>query len=90
MTEIVVPDYSSSDERVRLENRHRYHPPQNDQLPRYDEIRRDMLRLSLTIDRCCPPSQEKLEAQRLLTMVRMWANSSIAIHEAADREAPST
>lgn len=90
MEELKLPDYSTEKETLTLSERFRYHPPGNTQIPRYEEIRREGLRLAMIIEKDCPPSREKSLAQTHLQQAIQMANAAIAITEAiSGRERPA-
>ena len=64
-----------------IKNRFTYHSPSDDQISRYDEIRRFAKIFAELIDKDCPDSREKSLALMKLDEVVMWANASIARNE---------
>ena len=64
-----------------IKNRFTYHSPSDDQISRYDEIRRFAKIFAELIDKDCPDSREKSLALTKLDEVVMWANASIARNE---------
>ncbi len=76
-----LPDYSKEESLKVLAEIFTYHAPQNNQLPRYQELRSAALYLAQMIERHCPPSREKSLAITHLQQGIMFANASIAIHE---------
>ncbi len=63
-----------------------YKKPTEQTIPKFKEIQVKVLGLALTIDKLCPESDEKRSALSALTMVRMFANASIAINENVPEE----
>jgi hypothetical protein len=75
--------YEPSEQLVReIRTRFMYHPPRPDQLPRYDELRRNALELALRILHVTPPGREQSLALTKLEEAVMHANSAIARGEA--------
>jgi len=66
---------------MTIENNFTYHPPKNDQVKRYEEIRDHAKELALHIDNDCPDSREKSLAMTKLEEAVMWANAAIARNE---------
>lgn len=56
-----------------------YHAPKENQIPLYEDIRRDAKLLAHTILRCTPGCADQSAAIRLLREVVMTANASIAL-----------
>ncbi len=65
----------------RIENNYRYHAPKVGQVEKYEAIRNATKEVALLINKLCPDSREKSEAQTNLEQVTMWANASIARNE---------
>ena len=64
-----------------LHNRFTYHPPKDDQPPRYSVIREHALGLAALINDHAPDSREKSLAITHLEDAVMWANAAIARNE---------
>ncbi len=69
------------EEKARLEKDFSYHPPKEDQVPRYTAIRGNAQSLAGGIMVMCPPSRERSLALTALEECVMWANASIARNE---------
>lgn len=71
------------DERTRaqIENCFTYHPPKDDQAPRYIIIRDRGKQLAEQMVELCPPSRELSLALTNLEQAVMWANAAIARNE---------
>lgn len=65
----------------QIDNNFSYHPPREDQVGRYTDIRDEAKRLALLIAAACPNSREKSLALTNLEQAVMWANASIARNE---------
>ena len=65
---------------IDLERRFTYHPPQPDQVPRYNELREQGKALALLIVRLTPENREQACAITKLEEAIMWANAAIARH----------
>lgn len=75
-------DYPLTDEQLeRLENSFTYHPPAEDQIPRYQEIRRRAKEFAKFLMMTCPPSRELSLALTALEDCVMRANRAIALNE---------
>jgi hypothetical protein len=59
-----------------------YHPPKEDQVPRYVAIRDEGKAFAKMILEFCPTSRERSLALTNLEQVVMWANAAIARNEA--------
>lgn len=55
-----------------------YHPPNQDQIARFNTLRADLMNLGATILTQCPPGRERSLAITKLEEVRTWANASVA------------
>ena len=66
---------------MEVERAFTYHPPQPDQIPRYQTIRDNAKTLAFEILAHCPDSPERTIALRKLQECTMMANASIAINE---------
>lgn len=71
----------NDDDLERLDKNFRYHPPKDDQLPRYTEVRNQQRRVAELIMSFCPPSRERSIALTKLEEVGFWANAAIARNE---------
>jgi len=71
-----------------LAKRFTYHPPHDDQVNRYQDIREHARAFAVLLDRHCPDSREKSLALTALEESVMWANASIARNE-TDVPAPA-
>lgn len=77
-----MPKYQIDDADMKvLENSFTYHPPQPDQIPRYENLRSQALLLAIIIKENTPRSPEQTLAIRKLEEAIMWANKSIACGE---------
>ena len=65
-----------------------YHPPEPDQVPRYNELRSEAKRLAEKIITLTPESREQSLALTNLEQAVMWANAAIARNEAEERREP--
>jgi hypothetical protein len=63
-----------------LEDRFTYHPPQGDQVGRYQAVRSQALELAKLLVTNCPASAERSTALTHLDAVVMFANAAIARH----------
>jgi hypothetical protein len=70
------------DSQGQLRKMFTYHPPQNDQVERYQRIRDAALAFAGEILSCAPESAERTLAIRDVQRASMMANAAIAIHEA--------
>lgn len=61
-----------------IENNFKHHPPTDEQVAKYAEIRSEAKALALQIDKLCPASREKSLALTNLEQAVMWANAAIA------------
>ena len=68
-------------ERQHLAKSFTYHPPRDDQIPRYLEIRGLGKALAETIMESCPPCRERSLALTKCEEAIMWANAAIARNE---------
>jgi hypothetical protein len=81
-----IRDYDSDkhDDEVRneaigeLQDLMVYHPPNEDQVARFNTLRADLMNLGATILTQCPPGRERSLAITKLEEVRTWANASVA------------
>lgn len=64
-----------------------YHAPHGDQAARYELLCHQAKILAFAINSSCPESREKSLAFTHLQEAIMWANASIALHEANPTEA---
>lgn len=64
-----------------LTNRFRYHPPKNDQMTRYEDMRTMGANLAFFIAENTPKSREQSLALTKLEEAIMWANAAIARNE---------
>lgn len=60
-----------------IENNFRYHPPSDEQVAVYHDLREEGKKLALHIERECPESREKAIAFTKLEEAVMWANAAI-------------
>lgn len=56
-----------------------YHPPSEDQIPKYNVIREAAKQFALVLHANCPPSADRTAAMRQLQDCVMTANRSIAL-----------
>lgn len=63
-----------------IENVFRHHPPQPEQIEKYQALREKAKELAVLIEEACPNSREKSLAFTNLEQSVMWANTSIARH----------
>lgn len=73
--------YDPADWEAEIEARFTYHPPTEDQPPRYEQIRAEAKAYALTLVSLCPPSRELSSALTHLDQVVMFANAAIARRE---------
>jgi len=79
--------YQVTDNFVKeLENRFTYHPPSENQVGRYSDLRRAVLDLAKEIVTKTPPSREQSIALTKLDEVMFFANASIARTEKLGEE----
>ena len=64
-----------------IENNFTYHPPKDDQIKKYAEVRANCKLTAEVIDKLCPESREKSLAMTKLEECVMWANAAIARNE---------
>jgi hypothetical protein len=69
---------------AELAKRFTYHPPHDDQVNRYQDIREHARAFATLLDRHCPDSREKSLALTALDETVMWANASIARNESGE------
>lgn len=69
-------------DRRYIEQSFTYHAPHGNQVERYGRLRDGGKDLALSILDMCPASAERTLAIRHLETALMWANKSIAVHEA--------
>ena len=61
-----------------IEIRFSYHAPKQEQLPKYETIRREAKKFAVLLSMLCPDSRELSSAMTHLDSVVMFANASIA------------
>ena len=66
---------------IELDNSYRHHPPLDDQVKRYDKIRKQAKKLAELIVAVCPESCERSLALTKVEEAAMWANKAIACNE---------
>lgn len=66
---------------AEIHNRFIYHPPNSNQMVRYEQLRDEARELAESINKMCPDSREKALALTKLEECVMWANASIARNE---------
>lgn len=66
---------------INIERNFSHHPPKDDQLVRYEQIRNYGRAFAALIENFCPDSREKSIAMTKLEECVMWANASIARNE---------
>jgi len=76
----------TQEDRDRLDNNFKYHPPTVDQSVRYEQIRLQAKVMATAILELCPPSRERSLALTQLEDAIMWANASIARNEKQETE----
>ncbi len=64
-----------------LQTRFTYHPPKDDQVPRYNTLRRNAESFAMMILDLTPTSREQSLAITKLEEVVFWANAAIARRE---------
>ncbi len=64
--------------KAQLKNNFTYHPPKEEQIAMYTELRDAGKELAELIERLCPMSREKSIAMTKVEESIMWANASIA------------
>lgn len=67
--------------RAQIAHAFTYHPPQGDQLERYQQIREKAKEFALLIVNLTPYSPEQTDALKLLNLAAMSANAAIARNE---------
>ena len=78
----VLRSYPYGDrQRAEIEMQFTYHPPQPDQIPRYEAIRQKARELAELYMTSTPPSREQSLAITDLRRSAFWANASIALNE---------
>ena len=70
-----------ADLQARLDNSFTYHPPTDDQIPRYEALRKIGKDLAQAIHSYAPDSREKSLAITKVEEAVMWANKAIACNE---------
>lgn len=75
------PNYMTEKDVERIANDFTYHPPKEDQIPRYNTLREIARAFAAEILENCPPSRERSLAITKLEEATMWANASIARNE---------
>lgn len=68
----------------RLDEMFTHHPPQGNQVERYELLREHARRMAHLIGTSTPPGREQSAALRALQETVMWANAAIAINEVWD------
>lgn len=76
----------SDDRYYPVERNFKYHAPQKDQIPRYQDIRNHGLNMARYITESCPRSPERDQALQHLEEAVMWANAAIARNEKDETE----
>lgn len=66
---------------VDLDNIFTYHPPKDDQIPRFGVVRDAGKDFAEAVAMSCPPSPERSTAIAKIREAVMWANASIACNE---------
>lgn len=66
---------------INIENNFTYHPPNEDQVTRYQMLREAAKDLAHLIDELVPDSREKSVAMTNLETSIFWANAGIARNE---------
>ena len=61
-----------------VRNRFTYHPPNDEQVKKYEQLRGNAGNLAMMISDFCPPGREKQLALTQLEQAVMWANAAIA------------
>ena len=69
------------EEESRLHKDFTYHPPMENQIPRYQQIRTLGYEVTLFFLENCPPSRERSLAITNLEQAIFWANAAIARNE---------
>lgn len=64
--------------RDRIENDFTYHPPTNEMVPKFQEIRDEAKVLAILLDTLVPDGREKSLALTALEEAVFWANAGIA------------
>jgi len=78
----VVGSYHPSEQQIsQIQKAFTYHPPQDGQRERYEEIRDKFGELACRLTALCPPSRELSLAMTKIEEAVMWANASIARNE---------
>lgn len=68
-------------EKQELNKRFIYHPPNEDQVTRYEVLRAEAMRYASHIMNFCPDSRERALALTKLEEAVMWSNAAIARNE---------
>jgi hypothetical protein len=61
-----------------VRNRFTYHPPNDEQIQKYEQLRTGAGNLAMMVSDFCPPGREKQLALTQLEQAVMWANAAIA------------
>lgn len=73
--------YDNGQNEARFENNFKYHPPKNDQMPRYEEIRNAAKLFAQLINNLTPQSREQSLAFTAIEEAVYHANAAIARNE---------
>lgn len=74
--------YPISDlDRAEIEKRFTHHPPRENQIRRYEFVRKLAKRIATFLTEVCPPSRELALAMTNLEQAVFWANAAIARNE---------
>ena len=67
--------------KVDIQKNFDYHPPTEDKICKYEQLRITAMEYMVLIDQLCPESREKSLAMTKIEEAVMWANASIARNE---------
>jgi hypothetical protein len=70
----------TEDEREKLEQSFKYHPPMAREMDSYQALRDAGKHMATLVMVCCPESRERLLAITKLEEAVMWANKAIAVN----------
>lgn len=67
--------------KVDIQKNFDYHPPTEEKIHKYEQLRLTAMEYMVLIDQLCPESREKSLAMTKIEEAVMWANASIARNE---------
>lgn len=71
---------TTQDTKAAIEDVFSYHPPTDEQIPKYNELRSAAKSFASVLERLCPQSADRTDAFRKLRECVMVANASIALN----------